>query len=141
MLRLNNHIMKRIAIILGIAATVAACSQNNETVLGPEDALEAFHKALYSGEFEQAKALCDTLGMKGYIDSFRTVWERNDAAVTEIVSDIMSETQMKITDTKKSEEGRTIFYELTFDGKSKTKAASMKKEEGEWKIARITDLD
>ena len=141
MLRLNSHIMKRIAIILGIAAAVAACSQNNESVLGPEDTLEAFHKALYSGEFEQATALCDTLGMKEHIDSFRKIWESSDAAITAIVSDIMSETQMKITDTKKSEEGRTIFYELTFDGKSKTKAASMKKEEGEWKIARITDLD
>ena len=141
MLRLNNHIMKRIAIILGIAATMAACSQNNDSVLSPEGTLEAFHKALYSGEFEQATALCDTLGMKEYVDSFRTVWQRSDAGITGIVSDIMSETQLKITDTKKSEEGRTIFYELSFDGKSKTKTASMKKEEGEWKIAKITDLD
>ena len=136
---MNNPTMKRIAIILGIAAAVA-CSQNNEAALGPEGTLEAFHKALYSGDFEQAGALCDTLGMKGYIDSFRTVWESSEASVTDIVSDIMSETQMKITDTKKSEEGRTIFYELTLGGKSKTKTASMKKEEGEWKIARITDI-
>ena len=103
--------------------------------------MEAFHKALYSGEFEQAKNLCDTLTMGEYIDAFRTVWEQNGTSVAEIVSDIMSETQLKVTDTKKSEEGRTIFYELTFDGKSKTKTASMKREEGEWKIAKITDID
>ena len=133
--------MKRFAIILSIAALAVSCFHGKESTLGPGETVEAFHKALYSGEFEQAKNLCDTLTMGEYIDAFRTVWEQNGTSIAEIVSDIMSETQMKITDTKKNEEGRTIFYELTFDGKSKTKTANMKKEEGEWKIAKITDID
>ena len=141
MLRLNNHTMKRIAILLSIAALTTACSQSKDSTLGPEDTLKAFHMALYSGEFEQAKELCDTLGMSGYINSFRSVWERSEAAVKDIVSDIMSETEIKITDTKKNGQGRTIFYELTFDGKNKAKTASLKNEAGEWKIERITDID
>ena len=79
--------------------------------------------------------------MSGYINSFRSVWERSEAAVKDIVSDIMSETEIKITDTKKNGQGRTIFYELTFDGKNKAKTASLKNEAGEWKIERITDID
>ena len=133
--------MKRIAIILNIAALAAACSQSNGSTLGPEETLEAFHKALYAGEFDQAKEFCDTLGMDEYIDSFRKVWERSGTSITNIVSDIMSETEMKVTDTKKNGQGRTIFYELTFDGKIKRKTAGLKNEEGEWKVERITDID
>lgn len=133
--------MKRFAIILSIAALVASCSRNKETSLGPEETLEAFHKALCSGDFPHAESLCDTLGMGEYINSFRTAWEKDGSEVAGMVADILSETEMKITDTKKDAQGRTIFYELTFDGKNKTKTARMKNEEGEWKIERITDLD
>jgi hypothetical protein len=133
--------MKKFAIILSVAALVTACSQNNGTSLGPEETLEAFHKALCSGEFDQAESFCDTLGMREYINSFRTAWEKDGSDVARMVADILSETEMKITDTKKDRQGRTIFYELTFDGKNKTKTARMKNEEGEWKIERITDLD
>jgi hypothetical protein len=133
--------MKRFAIILSIAALVASCSRNKETSFGPEETLEAFHKALCSGDFPHAESLCDTLGMGEYINSFRTAWEKDGSEVAGMVADILSETEMKITDTKKDAQGRTIFYELTFDGKNKTKTARMKNEEGEWKIERITDLD
>lgn len=133
--------MKRFAIILSIAALVASCSRNKETSLGPEETLEAFHKALCSGDFPHAESLCDTLGMGEYINSFRTAWEKDGSEVAGMVADILSETEMKITDTKKDAQGRTIFYELTFDGKNKTKTARMKNEEGEWKIERITDID
>lgn len=133
--------MKRFAIILSMAALAVSCFQGKESVLGPGETVEAFHKALYAGEFEQAKSVCDTLAIGEYIDAFRTVWEQNGVSVAEIVSDIMSETEIEITDIKKEGQGRTVFYTLTFEGRNKTKAAGLRNEEGEWKIEKITDVD
>ena len=133
--------MKRFAIILSIAALAASCFQNKEVTFGPGETVEAFHKALYSGEFEQAKAMCDTLAMGEYIGAFRTIWQQSDASVAAMVSDIMSETEIKITDIRKNGQGRTVFYELTFEGRSKAKTAGLRNEEGAWKIEKITDID
>ena len=138
---MTNGNMKRFAIILSIAALAVSCFQGKESTLGPGETVEAFHKALYSGEFEQAKDLCDTLAMGEYIDAYRTVWEQNGTSVAEIVSDIMSETEIKITDIKKDGQNRAVFYELTFEGRSKAKTAGLRNEEGAWKIERITDID
>jgi hypothetical protein len=56
------------------------------------------------------------------------------------VADILSETTVKITDTRKDGQKRTIFYTLTSaDGQNKGKAAVLKSEEGEWKIEQIID--
>ena len=52
----------------------------------------------------------------------------------------MSDTEVLITDIVKNDQGRTIFYKLTATGGlTKEKIATLKKEEGEWKITAITD--
>lgn len=123
-----------------ITVFLAGCFQGREIELGPGKTLEMFYRDLCAGDFDGASGLCDSLSMSGYIDGFRTAWEKNDSTVREIASDILSEMTVRVTDAEKNGQSRTIFYELTAtDGCSKEKAATLRKEEGAWKIERITD--
>ena len=132
--------MRNLLILAVVALTTAGCFQTNDREQRPEDKVQAFYKALSAGDFAQAQSLCDTLTMGGYIGEFRSAWESTDENIAAIVADILSETTVKITDTRKDGQKRTIFYTLTSaDGQNKEKAAVLKSEEGEWKIEQITD--
>ena len=74
------------------------------------------------------------------MDSFRSAWERNDSTIRTITTDILADISIEITETEQKGQNRTIFYKLTaIDGQTKEKIATLKKEEGEWKITAITD--
>lgn len=128
--------------MIAIAATMLlmSCQQNGEAKLGPDSTLEAFYKSLYAGEFKQAASFCDVTGMEEYLNDFRSIWEKNDSTIRAIASDILADITVDITDTEQSGQNRTIFYKMTTtDGHSKEKIATMRKEEGEWKVTAITD--
>ena len=132
--------MKIIANLIVFAALLTGCIQSGETVSDPEDTVQAFYKALCSGEFELAESFCDTPGMGGYLGDFRSAWENIDGSLVEAASDILSEMTVAVTSVKKNGQNRTIFFELqSADGSTKEKAATLKKEEGVWKIGQITD--
>jgi hypothetical protein len=132
--------MRNLLILAVVALTTAGCFHANNREQGPEARVQAFYKALSAGDFAQAQSLCDTLTMGGYIGEFRSAWESTDENIAAIVADILSETAVNITDTRKDGQKRTIFYTLTSaDGQNKEKAAVLKSEEGEWKIEQITD--
>lgn len=134
------RIMRNLLILTAVALITAGCFQRGGKEQGPEDTVQAFYKALCSGEFEKAESYCDTLLMGGYLEGIRSVWEAADENVATIASDILSETSVKMTDTVKDGQKRTIFYTLTStDGQNKKKAAVLKIEEREWKIEQITD--
>ena len=127
-------------IALAVSAFIMGCQQNGETKLGPDGTLEAFYKSLCAGEFEQAESLCEIPAMTDYVNDFRSEWEKNDSAIRTIASAILSEVSIEITDTEQSGQNRTIFYKMTTtDGQSKEKIATLRKEEGEWKVTAITD--
>lgn len=127
-------------IMAGIAAILTGCFQNKGEELGPEDTLRSFYTELCAGDFGKAESLCDSLTMDGYLDGFRKVWDESDSSVCAIASDILSEMAVAVTDVEKNGHNRTIFYELTaLDGQNKEKVATLRKEEGGWKIERITD--
>ena len=134
-----------ILIVLGAAIAVFGFSlfkmksdKNSET--GPEKVLATFYESLYTGDFGSAKALCDTLSMSAYIKDFQSAWNAADKEIMDAVPGIMSKIKLSATDIEKDGHTRTIFYTLTApEGKTKEKIAAMRKEEGEWKIAAITD--
>jgi hypothetical protein len=125
---------------MAVSTLMVSCQQNRETKLGPDDTLEAFYKSLCAGEFEQAETLCENPGMEEYVNGFRSEWEKNDGAIRTIASAILAEVSIEITDSKQNGQNRTIFYKMTTtDGQSKEKIATMRKEEGAWKITAIID--
>ena len=133
--------MKHI-LILAAAILTIGCAQEKEAQLGPEDTLKAFYKDLCQGEFKEAKNLCDTLSMKEYITAVQQTWSKNSESVQTILPAIMSETETEITEVVKNGQDRTIFYKLTTtDGQNKEKIATLRKEEGAWRVETITEAD
>ena len=132
--------MKKIAILILAAAFLAGCFRGRDFESGPESTLETFYKGLCAGDFDAAAELCHSPEMDGYIDKYRSTFMKRDSTVRSIASDILSDMTVNVTDVEKNGHDRTIFYELTTtDGSSKEKVATLRKEEGAWKIEEITD--
>ena len=131
--------MKIVSSLVLFAVLLTGCIQNKNAELGPEDTMQAFYKALCSGEFKQAENFCNTLDMSGYLEGFRSAWDSAGEGITDIASDILSEMTVEVTSVQKNGQSRTIFYELVTERRIKEKIATLKKEEGAWKIAQITD--
>ena len=132
--------MRNILLLTAVAGVLTGCFQSRKNVPGAEETVKTFYESLYRGEFDKAEQLCDTLKMDGYISSFKDAWENADSTVCAIASDILSEMTLTVTDTQKDGQSRTIFYELSnTDYSNKEKVATLRKEEGAWKIEEITD--
>ena len=127
-------------LLTAVAVVLTGCIQTREAALGPGETLETFYTNLFAGDFDEAESLCDTLGMQEYIGVLRGAWEQTDSSVMTIVPAILSETTVSITDIVKNGQERTVFHKLTATDCSDTeKIATLRKEEGGWKIKSITD--
>ena len=132
--------MRKVLILVAVAVITGGCFQGNRSEAGPEEALEIYYRHLCKGDFAGAASLCDTLSMAEHIAAFRSAWEEADSSVAAVASDILSEMSLNVTDEIKNGQKRTLLYELTAtDGQSKEKVATLRKEEGAWKIEAITD--
>lgn len=139
-MRIIYKSMRRLLIAVAISLFIMGCQHSGETKLGPDATLESFYKNLCAGEFEQAESLCEAAGMEGYVNEFRLTWEKSDSTTRRIASAILADISIEITDTEQNGQNRTIFYKMTAtDGQSKEKMATLRKEEGEWKITAIID--
>ena len=113
-----------------------------EVESSPEAVVEAFTKAISSGDIEKAYGLCDTTAMKEYLENWFSIREqrhKRDSNVLAIASSILSEAAITIEGSEKTEGGRKIYYKVEVEGISRQKAAVMKKEEGEWRVEAVTD--
>ena len=143
---MKRPIKQNIIIILTMFVVMFAVSifktctgKDRQEESGPEGTLETFYKNLCAGNFDQAGSLCDTLKMKEYLAGFQDAWKTKDSTARRIASDILSGLTVTVTDTEKDGQTRTIFYELSSaDGSGKEKVATLRREEGEWKIEQIT---
>ena len=131
--------MKRIVVLATVAVITVGCFQGSKSEIGPRETLETFYRCICDGNFEGAENLCHKEEMNGYLQNIRTAWEKSDITVTAIASDILSEMTVEVTSVQKNGQSRTIFYELVTERRIKEKIATLKKEEGAWKIAQITD--
>lgn len=131
-------IMKNTFILAVVAMILAGCFGGKSTELGPGEVVQEYYKAICSGDFGKAASLCDTICMTGHIEEVRNVWEQQDSTITAIIADILSETEVEITDIQKDGDNRNVFYKLanpSYEGKAEI--AVVGNEEGEWKIKSI----
>ena len=56
-----------------------------------------------------------------------------------IASGILSNAGIKVQKTERDGDKRVIIYTLEVDGKTKTRSAVVRKEEGAWRVENITD--
>lgn len=141
--------MKYYVFMAGIAAcaviAIALLSRNRDNgkaESGPEETLTIFCKAMAEGDFGKAMQLCDTLTMKEHIMEYHQIWndlQKKDSGALAIASDILKNAGMEIGQVIKDGNTREIHYTIEAGGLVIKKAASMRKEEGEWKIERIID--
>lgn len=138
--------MKR---LLSIAATVAVlsatgCNSSSSVEMGPAETVEAFNRAITAGDFAQARELCDTLSMKDYLDSYHEAWDvlmAEDSSALSIAASILEKAVIEVEEVRKEGEKRVVLYTLEADGHSKTRKATVKKEEGAWRVEKITDAN
>lgn len=131
-------IMKNTFILAVVAMILAGCFGGKSTELGPGEVVQEYYKAICSGDFGKAASLCDTICMTGHIEEVRNVWRQQDSTITAIIADILSETEVEITDIQKDGDNRNVFYKLanpSYEGKEEI--AVVGNEEGEWKIKSI----
>ena len=130
-----------IGALAAVILLTRGCSK--EISMDPEDVVEAFTKAVAAGRFEEADGLCDRNSMSGYIDTYRTAMEKrsgSDSAAVAIAAGILSDISVEVTDVVKAKGSRTVFYTIRdIYGHSKEKVATLKDEEGEWKVTEIRD--
>ena len=140
--------MKRFLRITSVFAAIALCAvgcKNSTSIeMGPADVVDAFNRAITGGDFNQARQLCDTASMKDYLESYQEAWEviqAEDSSALSIASSILEKAVIDIEDIQKEGEKRIVLYTLEADGHSKTRKATVKKEEGAWRVERITDAN
>jgi hypothetical protein len=132
-----------IAALIGICTLMHGCRDAEEMkAMGPEAAVETFCRAVAAGDFETAGGLCDTVSMKGYLDEWRKVWndlQKEDSSALAIASSMLSGAEIEVIRTERNGEKRTVLYRIEAEGNSKTRTATVKNEEGEWKVEEISD--
>lgn len=142
--------MKRTLNILSAFAVMTAvlsatgCANGNSVEMGPADVVEAFNRAITGGDFTTACQLCDTLAMKDYLENYEEAWnvlKAEDSSTLSIAASILEKAVIEVKEVRKDDEKRIVLYSLEADGHSKTRKATVKKEEGAWRVEKITDAD
>ncbi len=136
--------MKALGYILIVAAAVLAAACGSSQKKGPEDVVVEFSRAVAAGDFETAYGLCDTLSMKDYLDNCREAMElcqKKDSAVYSIAAGMLSAAGIDVMEVKKTDDGRSVMFSISAEGAVRNKLATVKKEEGEWRVTSISDAE
>lgn len=131
------------AAVAAVALAAAGCGRKQaENVMGPQETVEAFCRAVAGGEFDVAMDLCDMDTMGEYIGSYARAWEaakEQDGGAAAIAAGMVSEMEMDFEDIIKEGEKRHVFFRMNLDGGEKKKLAIVRKEEGAWKVETVID--
>lgn len=129
--------------VMLMAAGCGGGKEKKAEVTGPAETVEAFCRAVAAGEFEKAKELCDTVAMKGYIDTYAEEMEtmaRRDSGAVAIAAETLAAGRFTVDDMTRDGDSRQVLYTIDAgDGMSKKKTATVRKTEGVWKVEEITD--
>ena len=138
-----NAIVRIFASVMGVMC-LAGCG-GKSVEMGPAETVEAFCKAMTAGEWDEAEALCDPVEMREYIDGYKealaSVQASEGEKVAAIAEELIGEAQVAIDDVSRHDEKRIVTYTLSTDGMSKTRKATLKKEEGAWRVEKIDDAN
>lgn len=136
------------AVVGATLMLVAGCGEKKEKkeqeqVQGPAETVEAFCRAVAAGDFGKAKELCDTVAMKGYIETYMEAMETmaiSDSGAVAIAAATLAEGQFTVDDMTRDGDSRQVSYTIgAGDGMNKKKTATVRKTEGVWKVEEITD--
>ena len=138
------HDMTRAALLITAVLLTAGCGRKAESVeMGPAETLEAFFRSVSSGDFASAAALCDTLSMKDYISAYAealNMQSGKDSSVAAIAAGILSEAEIMVDEVVRDNDRRLVHYTIDAgDELNKKKTATLKKDEGAWRVEKITD--
>ena len=145
---MDKKLVNAAAITVVFMLMVAGCGGKREkkaarkAEMGPAETVEAFVGAVTAGEFERAMSLCDTLTMKEYVDRYAKAWDmlsKKDSSAAAIAAGSMAEASFAFEDIAKNDDGRLVTYTVTVGDQTKKKTATVRKEEGVWKVTEITD--
>ncbi len=120
---------------------LASCGGKKEA-MNPEAVTEAFCRAVAAGDFDMARSLCDTVSMNDYLENCRMAMnslQKEDSCAFAIATGILSGAEFEVMNVEKDGDGRTVRYRLAAEGCAKTRNATLKKEEGEWRVTSISD--
>ena len=112
--------------------------------MGPTETVEEFCKAMTACQWEEAERLCISTSMKEYIEDYRQAWiklEKEDNGAAKVAKTLLESTIVTVKDVHKHDDKRVVTYTLETDGLSKTRQATLRKEEGAWRVETITDAD
>ncbi len=129
-------------IFICTAVMLAVSCNETEKSMTPEEVVENFCRSVAAGDFSTARTLCDTVSMKNYMDSFQNTMnslQKEDSCALAIASSILSGAEFEVGKTEKDGENRIVHYTIKADGMTKSKTATVAKEEGEWRVKEITD--
>ncbi len=135
------NILKYIFICTAAVFTLASCNEKKEAMT-PEAVVETFCRAVAAGDFDSARRLCDTVSMDGYMKNYQKAMDslqKKDSSATAVAVSLLSGAEFEVNGTERKGDERIIRYTLKTEGNTKTKKATLKKEEGEWKVKEITD--
>ena len=113
--------------------------------MSPEEVAETFCIAIATGDFTQARSLCDMSSMSEYIRICARNWDflaNNDSTVISIAKEMMGGICFRIDNNTKDGNTRRIDYTISIgEGLKKSKTMSLKKEEGEWRVTMVTNRE
>lgn len=131
---------------LGIGAyflfgNVETFSKENK-VLGPEGVVEEFTSAMKKGEFDKAVEFCNADSMNVYMEAYKQMWNKlskKDGETFAETAKILAGTQLNFTGMQELDGVCTVDHTLELNGVQKNHQATLRMEEGEWKMIKITD--
>ena len=143
----NNYLLIAAVAILACGFAALMILPENEAKLAPQKAkaevvLEKFYEAMKVGDFETAFELCDTTSMQDYLEAYRSRWKKQsqkDSADFAAITSVLSQMTVSIDEVREQDGMCFISYTLAMDEMTKQCTATAKKEEGEWKVAAITN--
>ena len=138
-----NIILRYISAVGLAFCLLTSCNGGKDAIMGPEDTVEAFCRAVAAGDMEAARSLCDGESMKEYLDGWvkiRGELALKDSSALNIAAGILSEADFLAVRSERRGNERFITYTLEADGKTKTRQAIVINEEGEWRVKNITDV-
>ena len=136
--------MKIFGIIVMAMLLLSGCAgREKKAVMSPEETVEAFCRAVAGGDMVRAGELCDVDAMKSYLEAWNSTWEqleKKDSSALRIAAGILSEAEFCLDRSEKEGDKRAVTYTLKTEGQSKSRKTILKKEEGEWKVEGVTDV-
>ena len=132
----------KISVVAICFACLFGCGGQKSVEMGPAETVEEFSKAIAACQWDKAMELCDTVKMQDYINAYRNAVSKmvkEDEGAMKVAKTLLKSTTVTVNDVHKHEDKRVVTYTLETDGLSKTRKATLRKEEGAWRVEAITE--